>query len=159
MLLQVVGFLYVQYIYILHIQEGTQKTEFIYKKLCIYSYMFKLQSPSKYSPFDAIYLSRPFFHCWKQCLNSLILMPFSVSAIFCFTSSTSAKCLPLRTFCIQGNKQTKKVAQGKIRWIGRLGLETHAGFSQKLLNTQHSVGRCARKSPIMKWADVLKESS
>ena len=34
---------------------GPPKTpEFIYKKLCIYSYTFKLQSPSKYSPFDAI---------------------------------------------------------------------------------------------------------
>ena len=30
---------------------------FIYKKLCIYSYMFKLQSPSKSSPFDAIHLT------------------------------------------------------------------------------------------------------
>ena len=28
--------------------------KFIYKKLCIYSHMFKLQSPSKCSPFDAI---------------------------------------------------------------------------------------------------------
>ena len=32
-------------------------------------------------------------------------------------------------------------------------------FGQKLLNTQHSVGRCAHKSPIMKWANALKESS
>ena len=39
---------------------GTPKTEFIYKKLCIYSYMFKLQLPSKYSTFDAIHLSRIF---------------------------------------------------------------------------------------------------
>ena len=36
------------------------KPEFIYKNLCIPSYMFKLQSPSKYSPFDAIYLPRLF---------------------------------------------------------------------------------------------------
>ena len=47
----------------------TQKTlEFIYKILCIYSYMFKLQSPSKYSPFDAIrflHLPRCFFHFLK----------------------------------------------------------------------------------------------
>ena len=34
----------------------------------------------------------------------------------------------------------------------------HDVFGQKLLNTQHSVGRCTRKSPIMKWADALKES-
>ena len=37
-----------------------KKLEFIYKKLCIYFYMFKLQSPSNYSPFDAIHLSRLF---------------------------------------------------------------------------------------------------
>ena len=34
--------------------------EFIYKTLCIYSYMFKLQSPSKHSPFDAMRLWRRF---------------------------------------------------------------------------------------------------
>ena len=32
-------------------------------------------------------------------------------------------------------------------------------FGQKLLNTQGSVGRCACKSPIVKWANALKESS
>ena len=38
---------------ILYLQGGTPKNpECIYKKLHIYSYMFKLQSPSKYSPFD-----------------------------------------------------------------------------------------------------------
>ena len=33
----------------------------------------------------------------------------------------------------------------------------HAIFDQKLLNTQHGVGRCACKLPIMEWAKVLKE--
>ena len=51
-------------------EGGPKKTEFIYKKLCIYSYIFKLQSPSKYSPFDAIHLSKCFFHCSKRLLNS-----------------------------------------------------------------------------------------
>ena len=83
-----------------------QKLEFIYKKLCIYSYTFKFQSPSKYSPFDAIHLSRCLFHCSKQFLNLSILMPFSASAVFCFTSSILAKCFPLRTFSlIQENKK------------------------------------------------------
>ena len=50
-----------------------QKTQNLFiKKLCIYSSMFTLQSPSKYSPFDAIYLLRHFFHCSKQFLNSSI---------------------------------------------------------------------------------------
>ena len=35
----------------------------------------------------------------------------------------------------------------------------HAIFGQKLLNTQLSMGRCAPKSPIMKCANALKESS
>ena len=29
-------------------------------------------------------------------------------------------------------------------------------FGQKLLNTQHSLGRCAPKSPIMKWANMFR---
>ena len=43
--------------------------------------MFKLQSPTKYSPFDAINLSRFFFHCSKQVLNMSMLMLFSASAV------------------------------------------------------------------------------
>ena len=35
----------------------------------------------------------------------------------------------------------------------------HAIFGQTLLNSQHSVGRGTRKSPIKKWANALKESS
>ena len=39
----------------------TKKTpEFIYKKLCIYSPVFKPQSPSKYSPLHGIHLLRLF---------------------------------------------------------------------------------------------------
>ena len=94
-----------------------KKWEFIYKKLYIYSYMFTLQSPSKYSPFDAIHLLSCFFHCSEQFLNSLILMPFNVAG-FCFTSCTSANHFPLRTFSAE---ETKTVARGKIRWIGRVG--------------------------------------
>ena len=60
------------------------KTEFIYKKLCISSYIFKLQPPSKYSPIDVIIPSRWFFHCSKQFLSLSILMPFNASAIVLF---------------------------------------------------------------------------
>ena len=123
----------------------------------MYSYVFKLQSPSKYSPFNAIHLSGHFFHCSEQSLNSLILMPFSASAVFCFTSSTSATRFPLRTFYTQENK--KKVVWGEMGWMGKVEHGGHAVFGQKLLNTQHSAVRCACKSPIMKWANALKESS
>ena len=56
--------------------------ELIYKKLWIYSYVFKLQAPSKCSPF-AIHLLRHFFHCSQQFLNPSILIPFSASGFFC----------------------------------------------------------------------------
>ena len=123
----------------------------------LYSYMLKLQSLSKYSPSDATHLSRHFFHCSRQFLNLSILMPFSASTVFCFTSSTSAKCFPLRLFFMKGNK--REVVQGEIRWIGRVG---HAGYCQFLVKhswTQRGVGRYAPKSPVMKWANALKESS
>ena len=90
----------------LNLYGGMSKnSEFIYKKLCIYSYTFKLQSPSKYSPLNAIHLSRCFFHCSQQFLNVSILMPFSASAVFYFTSSTLTKHFPLRTFLIWRNKK------------------------------------------------------
>ena len=62
--------------------KGPQK--FIYKKMCIYSYMFKLQSPSKWSPFYAIHLSRLFLPTaqndfWTHqfwCLLMLLLFMF-----------------------------------------------------------------------------------
>ena len=116
--------------------------------------MFKLQSPSKSSPSDAMHLSRCFFYCSEQVLNSLILV---ASGIFCFTSSTLAKHFLLRIFFIHGNK--KQVARGEIGRIGRAGQEGHAIFGQTPLNTQHSVGRCTCQSPIVKWANTLKKSS
>ena len=62
-------------------------------------------------------------------------MTFSASAIFCFTSFTSAKCFPLRDFFIWENKQ-KKVTRGEIPWgeirpIGNVGHGGHAGFWSK----------------------------
>ena len=99
---------------------GHKKTpEFIYKSLCVYPYMFKLQSPSKYSPFDSVHLSRFFSHCSKQFLNSSILMPFSASAGFVHLFHFE------KTFPFEGTfhsgKQTKKVSRIKIRWIIEVG--------------------------------------
>ena len=119
--------------------------------------MFKLQSPSNYSPLDAVHLSRCFFRCSKQFLNLSIFMPFSVSAVFCFTSSTSSKCFPLKTFFIWGN--TQKVSEGEIRSMGRAGHGGHATFGPEPPSTQHGVGRCAGQSPAMKWANALTESA
>ena len=40
-----------------------------------------------------------------------------------------------------------------------MGHRGHAIFDPKLLNSWSGMGRCAHKSPIMKWANALKESS
>ena len=37
-----------------------------------------------------------------------------------------------------------------------MGHEVHDLFGQKLLNTEHNVGECACKLPIVKWANILK---
>ena len=97
-----------------HTKGDPEKTGFICKKLCIYSYMFKLQSPSKYPPFDAIYLSRLFFTVqnsfWThQFWFLLVLLPF-----FCFTSSTSTKHFRLRTFFIWRNKYKSLSEQDRV---------------------------------------------
>ena len=111
------------------------KMEFIYKKLCLYSNMLKLLSPLKCSPFDAVHLSGHFFHCSKQFLNSLFLTPFSASAIFCFTSSTLAKCFALRTFFIQGNKKKSHLGQDQVNREG--GTQGTCCFWSK--TTEHSM--------------------
>ena len=91
--------------------------------------MFKLQSPSKYSPFNAVPLLTRFFPLIETVSTLLILMSFNpASTVFCFTSSTSAKCLTLRTYFILGNKSCLWLDW----WIGRMGHGGHASFGQKL---------------------------
>ena len=87
------------------------KTEFTYKN-CIYSYTFKLQSPSKYSPFDAIHLSRHFFPCSKEFLNTSILMLFSASAVFLFHLFYISKMFPFEDFSSRGAKNSLRVRSG-----------------------------------------------
>ena len=101
------------------------------------------------------YTSRDvFFHCSKLFLNSLILMPFSASAVFLFCLFLIGKMFPFENFFHPGKQ--KKVTWGDLRWMR--GFRGYAVFGQKLLNTQHGVGRYTCKSPILKWANVLKES-
>ena len=127
----------------INLERMTQENlEIIYTKLCIFSYMFKLQSPSKYSLFDAVHLWRHF----STAQNLSILMCFSAAATFCFTSSTLAKCFPLRSLLI---RETKKATQRD--WVNREGEAWgHASLGQKQLNTERGVGSCACKSSIMK---------
>ena len=141
-------------------EGGPQKLEFIYKTLSSYSYTLKLQSLSKSSPFGVAYLSghfstaqNSFWTYWSWCL--LALLPFLLFLLFHLFHI--GKTFPSEYFFIWGNKN--KVSWGEISWIGRVGNGGHVGFGQKLLNTQRGVGRCAHKSPIMKWANVLKGTS
>ena len=132
--------------------RGDPKKPQIYLQKIMYLFLnrvFKLQSPPSYSPSDTMHLTRCFFRCSKQFSNCLILMPFSAFAIFCFTSSTSAKC-----FCIQWNKQTKSHLEWD--WVNREGgAQRSSFFGQKLLNTQHGVGRCTNGQ--MHWKSLPKK--
>ena len=122
--------------------------------------LFKLQSPSK-SPSKVYLMQYTYQDIFSTAPNSFLTHQFwcllELLPFFCFSSSTSAKPFPWGLFFMWGKK--KKCHSDEIRWIERVGLGGHAVFSQKLLNTQRRVGRCARKSPIMRWANALKESS
>ena len=87
--------------------------EFMYNKLCIYSYMFQLQTPSNYFPFYAIHLSRSFFPMaqnsfwthWFWCL--LVLLLFFVSPLPHWQS--------VSLWGLFSSRETKKnVVQGEI---------------------------------------------
>ena len=81
-------------------------------------------------------------------------MPFSASAIFCFTSSISSKMFPFEEFF--SSKETKNQSLGRDQVTFREGKAGDYGvLGQKLLNTQSSVDRCARKSPIRKGVNTL----
>ena len=73
--------------------------------------MFKLQSTSKYSPFDAIHLLR-LFSIAQTVFELSVLMFFSVSAIFLFHLFHISKTFPSEYFFSSGGK--KKVARGEI---------------------------------------------
>ena len=135
---------------------GPNKTpEFTYKN-CVYSYMIKFQSPSEYSPLHAIYLSRrfcrvqsSFWICWFWSL--LVFLPFFVSP---FPQQQNVSLWGL--FSSEETKKSHSGPDGVNRGMGHKG---HVIFSQKLLNTQQSVGKCVHKPSIMRWPNMLKESS
>ena len=119
--------------------------------------MFNHHSPSKYSPFAIINLSRLFstaqklvdfelWTCWFWCL---LVVLFFVSHL------SNWQNVPIWGLF----SSEKKVTQGYIKWTGRVEHGSHDICCQKQPNTQLSVGRSTHKSPIMKWVKLLKESS
>ena len=126
--------------------------EFVYKKLYIYSYRFKRQSPSSTLPlmqcpyWDSFSSAQSsFWTHWFWCL--LVLLLFFVSPL------PQGKTFPSENRLHLGKQTTSCSEQDQVnREGGALG---PCHFGQKLLNTQHGVGRCAHKSPITKWANVM----
>ena len=101
------------------------------------------------------------FSTAQNSFELVILMPFSASAFFCFTSSTSAKHFPLRTFFIWGNKLKKsqlgwdQVSRRGGAWgSGRfwsITTEHSVWCGQVLIHHQHKMG---------KWIErVLKKNA
>ena len=111
---------------------------------------------SKYSSLDVVDVSRcfspllqnSFWTHWCWCLFMLLL--------FFILTLPHQQNVSFEDF-FHLEKQ-KKVTQGEIRWIRRIGLWGHAVFGQKLRDTQCHVGRCAHTVPIMKWVSISKES-
>ena len=122
--------------------------------MCFCSYMFKLQSPSKYCPFDATHLLRHF-----------ILLPKTVSFRTCrfwcllvlLTSFVSP--LPhqqnLSLWRLFSSRETNKKSYLGWDWVNRE--EGGWGSCHFLVKWWAGalVGRCTHKLPIMKWASTL----
>ena len=117
------------------------------KQILFILYMFKLQSPSKYSLFATIHLSR-LFSTAQKFLNLLILMSFSASAFFCFTSSTLAK-----LFSFGKNKIKKSLRarsgewgegepQGLCLFWSKTAEHSEQCGQVCLLFTHHEMGKC-----------------
>ena len=89
-------------------KENPPKMEFLIKN-CVFI-LTHLNFSHPQSPLHLMQYTYQdsFFHCSRQFLNLSILMPFSASDIFCFTSPTLAKHYPWRTF-FHPRKQKKKL--------------------------------------------------
>ena len=110
------------------------KTQSLFiKKLCIYSYIFKLQWPPKYTPFDAIHPSRLLSTAqnsfWThQCWCLLMILPFFVSPLSHWQNISLWGLFSFR-------KRNRNSHLGQD-WVNREGgTRGHAIFGQKLLNT------------------------
>ena len=102
------------------------------------------------------YIYQDFFpHSSKQFLNLSILM-LLVLLLFFVSPLPHRQNVSLEDFFHPGRQ---KSSSGQDRVSREGGAQGSSCFGKKLLNTQCSVGRCTGKSPIMKWANTLKESS
>ena len=103
-------------------------------------------------------LTETFFTWLKTVFDLVNFDAFSCFRRFLFHFFHIGKMFPFEDF-FQTGETRKKSAWGKIRWMGRVEHGGHAVFGQKLLSTQRNAGGCTCKSLILKWANILKESS
>ena len=136
-------------------KRDQRNLEFIYKKLCIYSYVFKLKPASKYSPFDAIHLMRNFFH-YSTVFELVDFDAFQCFCHFWFHLFHIAKMFLSLWGLFSSGETNKKSHSGRDLMNRECGAWVHVVFGQKLLNTQCSVGSFAGKLPVMKLANTEK---
>ena len=103
------------------------------------------------------YPYRDFFPLYQTVFELVDFDAFQCFCLFCLFVSPR---LQWQNICLWGvfsSGETKKKRCLEWDQVNREGgRQGQAVFGQKLLNTQHGVGTC--KSPIMKWANALKES-
>ena len=144
--------------YILIIQWGTQNPQNLFIKSCVFiltclnfSHLQSTLHVMQYTYWDVFSATQSSF--WTHqfwCLSVLLL--FFVPPLQHWQN------VSLWGHFLSG--EIKKSHSGQD-WVNREGgaWGQKIFFGQKLLNTQHGLGRYAHKSPIMKWANALKESS
>ena len=143
-------------LYNIYNMRGTPKNRNLFIKNCVF-----ILTPLNFSHLQSTFhfMQYTYWDVFSTAQNSfwthwfwslLVLLPFHLFHL--------GKMFPFEDIFHLGKKTNKKVTWGKIGWIERVGPKGHVVLGQKLLNTQLSVGRCAHKSPIMKWGNTLKES-
>ena len=132
--------------------------EFIYKNLCIYAMCLNISNFQstlhlmQYTYQDVFSTAQnSFWTCRFWCLLVLLL----------FFASPLSHRQNISLWGLFSSRETnkKKISRGETVEQGGWSIGVMLFFGQKLLNTQHSVGRCAHKSPIMKWVNALKKPS
>ena len=103
----------------------------------------------QYNYGDIFSIAQNRFWTWFWCL--LVLLLFFALPLPHWQNVT------FEDFFHLGKQKNSRLGPDQVD--GGTGHGDHAIFGQKLLNTQHSVSRCAHKTPTMKWANTLKASS
>ena len=135
------------------ITRGDPKNpEFIYRKLCILTFLYISHLQNTLPLMH--YMYRDFFPLLKAVFE---LMDFDAFQCFhCFFFVLHLYWWNVSLSGLFSTRETKKVTQGKIGWVGRVGHQGYAVLDQKLLNTQRDVGKCTRKKTHHKMGKCIE---